>query len=119
SFPLVAHWADGEPVADDVEVMANIPDRYRHFVVDDRPVAIGVLPLADAFACTNPSLGRGISIGMMHAVALRDLLHDTGDGGAVDRDALSCAWDRITEDTVGGYVRDTLSFDEHRLAQID
>lgn len=120
SFPLVAHWADGEPLTDDVEIMANIADRYRRFVIGDRPVAIGVLPLADAFACTNPSLGRGIAIGMMHAVALRDLLHDAADGGgALDRDALTLAWDRITDETVGGYVRDTLSFDQHRLAQID
>ena len=35
-----------------------------------------VLPLADSWACTNPSVGRGISIGTLHAAALRDLLRD-------------------------------------------
>ena len=75
SFPLVAHWIDAEPITD-VAVMAKIEDRERFYVVDGVPAATGVVPLADAWACTNPSLGRGISIGAMHGVALRDALHD-------------------------------------------
>ena len=73
SFPLVAHWIDAEPITD-VKLMAKIEDRQRTFVVDGTPVATGVVPLADSWACTNPSLGRGISIGLMHAAALRTLL---------------------------------------------
>ena len=34
SFPLVAHWADGEPLDDEVAIMAKIEDRHRSFVVD-------------------------------------------------------------------------------------
>ena len=116
SCPLVAHWQDGECISDDVEIMAKIEDRYRHFCVDGQPVAPGVLPLGDAFACTNPSLGRGASIGLRHAVALRDLLRTTD---LDDRGAVSLAWDDVTAQTVGPYVRDTLTFDEHRLNEIE
>src|SRR5262249_24961190 len=71
ALPLVAHWADAEPVdGNQVAIMAKIEDRRRTFVVDGAPVATGVLPVADSWACTNPSLGRGCSIGFMHAVAL-------------------------------------------------
>jgi 2-polyprenyl-6-methoxyphenol hydroxylase-like FAD-dependent oxidoreductase len=116
SYPLIAHWLEGEPQSDDIEVIAKIEDRYRTFCIDGQPVAPGVLPVGDSFACTNPSIGRGASIGLMHAVALRDLLrvHDTSDAQSLSR-----AWHEITETTVGGYVRDTMDFDGHRLAEID
>ena len=57
-FPLVAHWIDAEPITD-VAVMAGIEDRQRDFVVDGVPVATGLVPVGDASACTNPSVGRG------------------------------------------------------------
>jgi 2-polyprenyl-6-methoxyphenol hydroxylase-like FAD-dependent oxidoreductase len=75
AYPLVAHWVDGEPITD-VQLMAKIEDRQRTYVVNGAPVATGILPLADSWACTNPSLGRGISIGIIHAAALRSLLRD-------------------------------------------
>jgi flavin-dependent dehydrogenase len=115
SCPLVAHWLDAEPIDDTVTSMSAIEDRYRHFCRDGTPVAPGVLALGDAFACTNPSVGRGISIGTMHAVALRDLLRDADLDDAV---GLSLAWDAVCEGEIGGYVRDTLFFDGHRLAEM-
>ncbi|HET9444041.1 MAG TPA: FAD-dependent oxidoreductase, partial [Acidimicrobiales bacterium] len=71
--PLQAHWLDGEPVTE-VLTMAGIVDRYRRFVVDGRPVATGVVAVGDAWACTNPSAGRGIAVGLMHARRLRALV---------------------------------------------
>lgn len=76
--PEHAHWIDGEPISDMVS-MAGVVDRTRTFVVDGEPVAAGLLPIADSWACTNPSLGRGMSMGLMHAVLLRDLLRSPGD----------------------------------------
>ena len=64
SYPLVAHWLDGEPIDDQVAVMAKLEDRHRSFCVDGQPVATGVLAVGDSWACTNPSVGRGISIGL-------------------------------------------------------
>ncbi len=116
SIPLVAHWADGEPIDDDVALMTKIEDRHRSFVVDGSPVATGVLAVADSWACTNPSLGRGASIGLMHAVALRDLLRVASLDFPME---LAQRWHEVTDAVVEPYYRATLDFDRHRLAEID
>jgi hypothetical protein len=95
--------------------MAKIEDRHRSFVIDGAPVATGVVALADSWACTNPSVGRGISIGTIHAVALRDVLHDA----SMDPVALQQRWYDVTMTTVEPWYRGTLAFDEGRLAEID
>lgn len=115
SYPLVAHWLDGEPISD-VEVMAKIEDRHRSFVVDGAPVATGVVALADSWACTNPSVGRGASIGLLHACELRDAVRREPLDDPV---AFATAWHDTTEATVEPLYRDTLAFDRHRLAEID
>ena len=115
AHPLVAHWTEGEPL-DPVQVIARIEDRHRTFVIDGVPVATGVLAVGDSWACTNPSVGRGISIGLLHAVALRDLLREVP---TTDRRALALRWHELTEERVEGFVQDTLAFDRHRLGEID
>jgi hypothetical protein len=115
SYPLVAHWLDGEPLTD-IQLMAKIEDRHRSFVVDGEPVATGVVALADSWACTNPSVGRGASIGLIHAVALRDLLRG---GGLDDPLAFATAWHDTTVEQVEPLYRDTLDFDRHRLAEME
>jgi len=113
-YPLAAHWLEGEPLDDGIAVMAKIEDRHRTFVIDGRPVATGVLPLSDSWACTNPSVGRGIAIGTIHAVALRDLLRDA-PADAVD---LARRWHAATMATVEPWYRDTLAYDDGRLEHI-
>ena len=113
--PLVAHWLDGEPLTG-VDVMAKIEDRHRSFVVDGVPVATGVVAVADSWACTNPSVGRGASIGLVHAQALRDLVRRDGVG---DPGSFALAFAEATEQTVEPLYRYTLAFDRHRLAEID
>ena len=114
TFALHAHWLDGEPLDDRVLTMAKLEDRRRRFVVDGVPVATGVLPVADSWACTNPSVGRGISIGMIHAVALRDQLRS----GIDDPYKLALAWHDTTAATVDPYYESTLFHDRHRLAEL-
>ena len=77
-LPLVAHWLDGSPIDEGVRVIARLEDRYRGFVVDGMPVATGVVAVADSWACSNPANGRGASIGMLHALTLRDRLRLVG-----------------------------------------
>ena len=115
SMPLLAHWLQGEPLGD-IAVMAKIEDRYREFVVGGVPVVTGVLAVGDSWACTNPSVGRGSSIALMHTVALRDTLRELGVGDAY---ALATRWHEVSEQQIGPFVQDTLSFDRHRLAEID
>jgi hypothetical protein len=116
SFPLAAHWLDGEPLDEGVAVMARIEDRIRDFVVDGEPVVTGLVAVGDSWACTNPSVGRGASIGLLHGQALRDLLRaappDDPYGFALD-------WATVTERVALPWYRETLALDRHRLAAID
>ena len=114
-YPLAAHWLEGEPISG-VDVFTRIEDRHRRFFLDGAPVATGVVAVGDAWACTNPSVGRGASIGLLHAVALRDVLREVGPDDAL---GLARRWDRATDETVEPLFRDTLTFDRHRLAEID
>lgn len=114
-FPSVAHWGDAQAITG-VQVIAAIEDRHRRHVVDGQPVVTGLAALGDAWACTNPSLGRGASIGLLHACALRDLLRETGPD---DPERLARRFDEVTQATVGPLYRSTLEFDRHRLAEIN
>jgi 2-polyprenyl-6-methoxyphenol hydroxylase-like FAD-dependent oxidoreductase len=115
SCPMVAHWLDGEPLDDQIMTMAKIEDRHRTFVIDGQPVATGVVAAGDAWACTNPSVGRGISIGMVNGETLRDVLRDSPD----DPVELQRAWHEATQETSEPWYRATLAFDEGRLGEID
>jgi 2-polyprenyl-6-methoxyphenol hydroxylase-like FAD-dependent oxidoreductase len=95
--------------------MAGIEDRWRRLVVDGSPVAVGVVAVADSLAATNPTLGRGISLGLRHAVALRDRLRADG---VEDPVALATAFDADTEATLTPWYRSTIWWDRHRLAEV-
>jgi hypothetical protein len=115
-LPLVAHWLDGTPIDDGVAVMARLEDRYRGFVVDGKPVATGVVAVADSWACSNPANGRGVSIGMLHALTLRDQLRAAGLG---DPAAFAGAFHAATAETVEPWYRATLATDRHRIGEVD
>ena len=118
-YPLVAHWGcasqGAEPISG-VTVLAGIEDRWRRLVVDGTPVATGVVSVGDAWACTNPSLGRGASIGLLHARALVELLRETN---ATDVEKLARRFDEVTRADVEPLYRMTLAFDRHRLAEMN
>ncbi|MFZ0667242.1 MAG: hypothetical protein WAM97_15930, partial [Acidimicrobiales bacterium] len=115
-LPFAAHWLDGTPIEDRIVTISKIEDRIRHFS-DEKgdPIATGVLAVADSWACTNPSLGRGASIGAIHATALRDLLRT---GAADNPFELSAQWNRITTEVVEPWYTTTLAFDRHRLNEV-
>lgn len=89
-------------------------DRYRRFVVDGQPIVTGLLPVADAWACTNPSFGRGVSLGMWHAQRLRDLVRSAnGDLGS-----LAHEWDAITENELAPWYWAQVQMDRARVGEI-
>ena len=112
--PLHAHWLQGEPITP-VEAMGGLIDRSRRLAPDGRPVATGIAAVADAWACTNPSLGRGISYGLRHAQRLRDTvrehLHDPA--------AFALAWDHITEDEMRPFYDDVMAENRLRRDEMD
>jgi 2-polyprenyl-6-methoxyphenol hydroxylase-like FAD-dependent oxidoreductase len=116
SLPLVAHWLDGEPIDDRVNAMAGIEDRHRDLMVDGEPVATGVVAAGDAWACSNPTVGKGASIGMLQAMVLRDTI---AAAGLDDPWEFACRFHYATAELVEPWYRDTLINDRHRLAEID
>ena len=112
--PLHAHWLDGEPITD-VLAMGGVIDRYRRFVVDRAPAATGIISVGDSWASTNPSLGRGITMGLMHAAGTGEVIRRHLD----DPLALANAHDDMTEARVAPWYRDTIEIDRARIAGIN
>lgn len=111
--PLHAHWLDGDPISD-VLPMGGILDRYRRFVVDGEPVATGFAAVGDAWACTNPSAGRGLSVGLIHAQRLRDVV-----GSALeDPRGFALEWDAVTEAELAPWYWNQMAADQARLEKI-
>ena len=112
--PFQAHWLDGKPITP-ILLMAGVLDRYRRFVVDGRPVVTGFAAVGDAWACTNPSAGRGLSVGLLHAQVLRDVARrhiNDPEGFARDYDA-------ETERQVGPFYRNQIAADRVRIAEMN
>jgi hypothetical protein len=110
--PLQAHWLEGEPITG-VLGMGGIVDRYRRLAGNGRPIVTGLALLADACACTNPSLGRGIALGLRHAQLLRDTLREEEPARFAE------AWDAATEAELTPWYRSTVEQDRERLREID
>ncbi len=104
--PLHAHWLDGDPLTD-VMPMGGVLDRRRRLVVDGAPAVTGIAHLADAWVCTNPSMGRGVTLGLLHARLLRDVARSALEEPL----AFAEAWDEATERELGPWYRDTLRQD--------
>jgi flavin-dependent dehydrogenase len=75
----VAPLIEGE-VADPhggVLFMGRLSNHLRRWVADGPPA--GLLALADAVVCTNPTWGRGVALAMANAAMLMDTLSETED----------------------------------------
>ena len=114
-FPDQASWSRGLPIGP-VQAIAGLEDRSRNYYPDGDPVATGVVAVGDAWACTNPSLGRGATIGLIHARVLRDVLR-TNDSAQAEQ--LVRAFDDATRRDVAQLFDASVTFTRHRLAEID
>ena len=112
--PLHAHWLEGTPITG-ILAMAGVVDRYRRLVVDGSPVATGLVAVADAWACTNPSAGRGLTVGFLHALRLRDVLRETLD----DPVAVAREFDRRTETEIAPWYHAQIAVDRARFADME
>jgi 2-polyprenyl-6-methoxyphenol hydroxylase-like FAD-dependent oxidoreductase len=111
--PLHAHWLDGEPIRD-IASMNGIANRVRRFVVDGVPVATGLVAVGDAQQCTDPSLGRGMTMGLMHTEVLRDVLRQHEPASA----ELAVAFDAATQAVIGPWYEATVQNGQLRLAEM-
>lgn len=112
-YPEQAQWAAGIPITG-VQSMAGIEDRSRSYLVDGAPVVTGLVSVGDAWACTNPSLGRGISMGLLHAVTLRDAIREAGVTAE-----LAEVFAESTRLQVQPWFDASVANTDHRIAEID
>ncbi|WP_269857580.1 NAD(P)/FAD-dependent oxidoreductase [Streptomyces sp. RPT161] len=112
--PAQAHWLAGTPISD-VLVTAGILNRRRRFVVDGRPVATGFAAVSDAWACTNPTAARGLSVGVLHVQQLRRTVR----AHVADPEVFASAWDKATEQYVAPFYQDQIAADRVRIAEMD
>jgi 2-polyprenyl-6-methoxyphenol hydroxylase-like FAD-dependent oxidoreductase len=108
-----AAWLDGEPISE-MMTMSGIVDRTRHFVVDGEPVVTGIVSIADAHACTNPSIGRGMTLGLMHTMVMRDVVREHVD----DHASLALAFDAATRAELDPWHEATRAVDRDRIAEM-
>ena len=106
------HWLEGEPISD-LMAMGGVLDRYRRPQRDGQPLLTGIALLGDACACTNPSLGRGITLGLVHAQALREVVSSHLE----DPLEFAQAWDEATEARLTPWYRETVAEDRSRLSR--
>ncbi|MDE3064521.1 MAG: FAD-dependent oxidoreductase [Acidobacteriota bacterium] len=114
SLPRHAHWADGT-VMSDVMTMVSTANTTREFVVDGRPCATGLVPVGDAWGFTNPSIGRGVSLGVKHAVAFVDAALAVVDEPV----ELARRWDEATRAVAAPWHASTVAFDELRGPEVE
>jgi 2-polyprenyl-6-methoxyphenol hydroxylase-like FAD-dependent oxidoreductase len=113
TIPALAPWLDVlEPVSR-VYPMGGLHNTYRRFVVQGRPVALGLLAVGDTVCTTNPTMGRGIALAIREAAELTDALRAGAApvDAALDYDARLARW-------VEPYFGDQAANDLARLAEL-
>lgn len=111
--PAHAHWLDGEPITE-IKSMAGVVDRHREFVVDGEPVVTGIVTVGDASSCSNPSLGRGITLGLMHVEVMRACVADHLD----DPYALALAFHERSDAEITPWHDATVKIDRRRVNEM-
>ena len=75
----------------------------------------GLVIVGDSACCTNPSLGRGITMGLMHAAGTVEVIGKHLGAPLT----LAAEYDRMTQTRVIPWYQATVEFDRARKAQMD
>jgi 2-polyprenyl-6-methoxyphenol hydroxylase-like FAD-dependent oxidoreductase len=112
-MPGVTPWIDksnATPI-NDVAVMSGQRNIRRHFVVDGRPAALGLLPVGDSLCTTNPTYGWGASMALTYAFAAVGAIVDNGD----DPEATALAYDAAVSPEADAVYRESAAMDRLRI----
>lgn len=104
--PALAGWMSALTPTTPVFCLGALDNRYRTTVREGRPVVLGLQPVGDALAMTNPSRGRGVAMGL----AAVGMLHDLADAAAGEEDVVFGfhAWQ---ESSLAVYYREAAAAD--------
>lgn len=112
--PTSREWTrHGEPLTGVIPI-AGTGDLARSYLREGRPVVTGLVALGDAAISTDPSLGRGATLGLLQARVLRDVLAEIRPE---DPTVTEVHVERI-EARVGPWVEATQWFGRQRLVEM-
>ena len=111
-IPEFAPWLEDADALGEPQMMARIENRWRALVKDARPLVLGFVLLGDSAIHTNPTLGRGVSLGLMQAQHLAILL-DTLEPGSAD---LALAFEQWRKDALGIWYETQVAAEAGRLS---
>ena len=114
AVPHSAPWIDAGVPISDVSMMARIENRRRRITSGNGPMVGGIVLLGDAALHTNPTLGRGISMGLMHAQHLAEVVHLAVDDPAGFVESFS-AW---TDEHLGVWYDSQVAADANTLERL-
>lgn len=113
--PGISAWL--EPgVCEPVSAVLRWPgceNRFRRFVVDGEPIALGLIAVGDALCVTNPTYTRGMSLAAQHAFFVADIV---GQGGLGDLRRLAMSVDEIAQHMLRPWFEDSVAQDRLRNA---
>ncbi|MER5325984.1 FAD-dependent oxidoreductase [Streptosporangium roseum] len=113
SIEEVAPWIDpanATPV-NEVQTMGGHHNVRRRYVVDGRPIVLGLLAVGDALCTTNPAYGWGASMALTYAFAAAEAVarHDP------DPVAVALAYDAATASEADAVYRESAAMDRARI----
>lgn len=114
SVDPVRDWLDGATPVGDPMPMAGLENRRRSLVADGAPLVTGYVLVGDACVQTNPTFGRGVSLGLAHARTIADRLE------RLDQDPADWAVEthEATEQCLGQWFEQQVATDAARLAEL-
>ncbi|QXC61041.1 FAD-dependent oxidoreductase [Aquihabitans sp. G128] len=115
AIPSMAWWVqphNAVPISD-AKAMNGLKNRMRRYVVDGRPLVLGLAAVGDAASTTNPAHSRGTTLAFVHAAAVADAVV----AAAGDRTALALAVDAAVERDLQPWFDDSIAQDALRLSR--
>lgn len=101
-----APWRAVLEPASDIYCLGAFDNRMRSLVAEDRPLVLGLHQIGDALAMTNPTRGRGISMGLLTVGRLVDLLQE-----GLDAESTTLAFAQWQAQTLARYYRECAATD--------
>jgi flavin-dependent dehydrogenase len=114
--PFVAPWLEAGERISDPEIVGTVGN-VRRQTFFGKPLVTGFLLVGDAAFHTNPSAARGVALGLAHAQALANLLHDASHE-RYDPATMTETWERATSRLFDPHMESQVRIDRQRIAQI-
>jgi len=114
TVPSLAAWLEKLEPTSGIYPMGGLANSLRRLVVSGAPVALGLTAVGDSVCTTNPTFGRGLSLAMLGAVDLGQVVGKHGE----DLPRLAAEVDRLVTQNIEPFYDDQATNDKVRLAEM-